>query len=250
MKKILLSVFVFSIIMPSFAFATWWNPISWFKKNAKPVEQTSVEIPKNDTPIDIKKKQEEVKNPIQKKSTKEIIKPTVTPTAIIPIATPPVWDACKNIEGVQSLAPTGMYADSGNCFPVVVKTDQQQCEDSFGANSLYTGQKNNNGGNICGCKDNYDWNNTNTACVESNKNQIQALKQEYNNKVSAINQQIIDIKSQYYVDLKNIDESGTWTSRANGLKQKLLTDTNIKIDQLNLQIQQITIDYNNRINQL
>jgi hypothetical protein len=36
-----------------------------------------------------------------------------------------VFDVCKNIEGIQTLAPTGMYSDNGNCLPVTTSTQQQ-----------------------------------------------------------------------------------------------------------------------------
>jgi hypothetical protein len=47
MKKILLSVFVLSILVPNLVFASWWNPFSWFTKQPKS-EQTN---PINNKPI-------------------------------------------------------------------------------------------------------------------------------------------------------------------------------------------------------
>lgn len=95
--------------------------------------------------------------------------PETTPALVSPpvvvAPTLPVWDVCKNIEGIQTLVPSGMYADSDNCFTLIVKTDQQKCEESFGSNSLYNGQKNTSGGLICGCKSGYNWNDAQTACV-------------------------------------------------------------------------------------
>lgn len=36
------------------------------------------------------------------------------------IATKPLFDVCKNIEGIQTLAPLGMYADNGNCSMIYI----------------------------------------------------------------------------------------------------------------------------------
>lgn len=46
-------------------------------------------------------------------------------TSPLSTSTTLAWDACKNIEGVQTLAPVGMYADNGNCLSSADKTIQQ-----------------------------------------------------------------------------------------------------------------------------
>jgi hypothetical protein len=43
-------------------------------------------------------------------------------------------------------------------------SDQQSCENSYGSNSSYSGQKNSSGGQICECKDGYVWNSDRTSC--------------------------------------------------------------------------------------
>lgn len=37
-----------------------------------------------------------------------------------------VFDVCKNIEGIQTVSPVGMYADNGNCSTITVNNNQQQ----------------------------------------------------------------------------------------------------------------------------
>ncbi len=89
-----------------------------------------------------------------------------------------------------------------------------------------------------------------TDIAQVRQNKIAALTNEYNSQVAAINQQIIDIKKQYYVDLAANNSAPIALEFQQGRAQKLLTDANAKIDQLNLQIQQLYLDYINKINQL
>ena len=52
----------------------------------------------------------------------DIAEKTETGTVVAPISQnfkQVVWDACKNIEGIQSIAPSGMYVDNGNCLPII-----------------------------------------------------------------------------------------------------------------------------------
>ncbi|OGI80432.1 hypothetical protein A3D43_00145 [Candidatus Nomurabacteria bacterium RIFCSPHIGHO2_02_FULL_41_52] len=119
-QKIVIAIIVGILIYPSITLAVWWNPASWFRKNIKPVEQTTViQVKPNNLPIEVKQKPTEKKisekkvpapkvNNTEKKSTKEVAIP-ITPMA-------PVWDVCKNIEGIQTLAPDGMYVDIGICL--------------------------------------------------------------------------------------------------------------------------------------
>lgn len=80
--------------------------------------------------------------------------------------------------------------------------------------------------------------------------QTQALLQEYNNKVAALDQQILDIKQQYYVDSAAVAHQGIPIEFIQGQQQKLLTDDNAKIDQLNLQKEQLRLYYLSKINNL
>ena len=56
--------------------------------------------------------------------------------------------------------------------PVITKTktDDENCKDSYGLNSYYTGTKNTDGNIICDCKTGYSWNSSQTACVIAKTN--------------------------------------------------------------------------------
>ena len=58
MKKYLIILFLAVFIIPSIAFASWWNPFSWFKKKVVPPPVVQVSIPtNNDQEIENLKKQ-------------------------------------------------------------------------------------------------------------------------------------------------------------------------------------------------
>lgn len=144
MKKYLSTMALIVFILPSVAFASWWNPISWFRKSPKPVEQNTVQVPTTQT--EKQKTSEEKISELQKQlddlkkqksnadSTK--IVPTINTTkskpkievnipitpqntsSIITSSPPPAWDSCRNINGAQSSVPEGMQGDgNGNCVP-------------------------------------------------------------------------------------------------------------------------------------
>jgi hypothetical protein len=69
------------------------------------------------------------------------------------------------------------------------------------------------------------------------------LTSDYNAQYNALQQQIIDIKTQYYIDLKNIDGTAGFLAQANGLKQKATDEANAKIQQIQLQEQQLYLNY-------
>ena len=133
-KKIntgLIALLMAITLIPQITFASWWSPISWFKKSTKPVEQPIVQVQQNNTPAKNTQKISDKKiseNKIsikkvsnaEKKSTKEVDISNTPQVVITP--TPLVWDVCKNIEGAQSIAPDGLYVDNGNCVPVSILT--------------------------------------------------------------------------------------------------------------------------------
>lgn len=130
MKKYLLSLLLVVFIIPSIAFASWWNPFSWFTKQSQTVQTT---LPVNGSIIintdtkeqktisaSVNNKKKITTNNTEKKST------SVSTPVVSQIVAPPVYDVCKNIEGIQTIAPSGMYVDNGNCLPVVSNNTQQQ----------------------------------------------------------------------------------------------------------------------------
>ncbi len=53
----------------------------------------------------------------------QALSPTATAS---PVSPAPVWDACKNVLGVQPTIPAGMYGDgNGNCYPDIEATPAQ-----------------------------------------------------------------------------------------------------------------------------
>lgn len=140
MKKYLLILFLIVFIIPSIAFASWWNPFSWFnswtfhKTETIPQEQVEIQKTSEEKISELQKQVDDLKNqklnsdspPVvnntQKKSTTKenntniVSSVKITPEVVTTAS--PVFDVCKNIEGVQSIAPDGMQANNGNCSKV------------------------------------------------------------------------------------------------------------------------------------
>jgi len=55
-------------------------------------------------------------------------------------------------------------SDQSACV-VVVETPDQICKNTYGANSVYSGQTNNQGGPLCQCESGYEWGPTGDSCV-------------------------------------------------------------------------------------
>ena len=56
-------------------------------------------------------------------STGTISAAPVAPAVTTPVASTPIFDACKNINGAQAAIPSGMYGDgNGNCLPIPIYT--------------------------------------------------------------------------------------------------------------------------------
>ena len=76
MKKYLSILFLIAFIIPSIAFASWWNPFTWFRKNTKPTEQPVVQVQQNNSLIKDAPKSEENKITKNKTTTTQKPKPT------------------------------------------------------------------------------------------------------------------------------------------------------------------------------
>lgn len=136
MKKYLYVFVLCVLLVPSLVFASWYNPLSWdiFHKtqtltvsptiNTEPIKTPDEKIP------ELKSHQ------LTSTSTVKIVKktpvqtsiPVVSTPVITPLApTPPPFDACENIEGIQTIVPDGTYPDGdGNCLPIVANPQIQQ----------------------------------------------------------------------------------------------------------------------------
>jgi len=80
MKKYLLVLFLIAFIVPSIAFASWWNPFSWFNGwtfHKTEVPQIQVETPKTSEEKinDLQKQLDDLKKLNQKTNTSQIAKP-------------------------------------------------------------------------------------------------------------------------------------------------------------------------------
>ena len=168
MKKYILIVAALSIV-PSIAFASWWNPLTWniFSSHQPnpPVQVISTTTPLNQTFTD--NSTTTATTTISVATTTEVIVATTsTPKINVPVK--------KVIPSINTPSPTTPTCPAGYTCTVPVQTqtsqqtqtitDQQSCENSYGPNSSYSGQKNSSGGQVCGCKDGYAWNSDRTSC--------------------------------------------------------------------------------------
>lgn len=76
----------------------------------------------------------------------------------------PATRAFLNTLNVPSVSqPTSAVGDQGS--QPVTTSNNQICQNQYGANSIYSGANNSQGGLICGCESGYQWNSNQTACV-------------------------------------------------------------------------------------
>lgn len=158
------------------------------------------------------------------------------------------------LSSIESNKTSTITLKTNNTVVEKTKTEKEICQDSYGPNSIYSGEKNKDI-LICGCKDNYGWNSDQTSCqkiVYSNNktNKNDELTKEYNSDVASINKQIVDIKNQYYKDLEANNKQAIPLQFIQGKADKLLNEANAKINQLNLKIDQLYFDYTIELNQL
>lgn len=155
MKKIFISATVMALIVPQIALASWWNPFSWsvwnvfqktdtksqvLEKHISEPQSKSNSVASSTTIVSLSELSKEATTSSSVKQKPTIVDETkLKPVAVQPkqsiqvaepstvqaTSAPVIFDACKNIEGVQTLAPDGMYADSGNCFSSPDKTIQE-----------------------------------------------------------------------------------------------------------------------------
>lgn len=76
-----------------------------------------------------------------------------------------------------------------------------------------------------------------------------SLIKERNERILVVQRKIDDLREQYQIDLQNIDKTAGFLAQANGLKQKLTQETNIKLQNFNSEITALYNEYNNKIGQ-
>ena len=144
MKKYFLVLSLIVVIIPSVAFASWWNPFSWsiFHGN-----NTKTQIIENKMP-----------EPISKNSNATTTTSTSSPKTVIKIV--PTNSTVKKVETVS----TPKAVNTTTSTPK--ETSDQFCARVFGINSMWNGTESNDQSNkICGCKTGYQWNDTQTQCI-------------------------------------------------------------------------------------
>jgi len=163
--------------------------------------------------------------------------PVVTPSPQ-PTQTQQPAVVCNNVSGGS--LPAGWYSDGqGNCSA----TSPQQQAATIAAQQQATQQAQQQA--------NQQAAQAAAAQAQQQKtNQINALTSQYNTQLNALNQQIIDIKNQYYIDLANIQSRPEGLAEQQGEEQNLLNKDNAQIAQIQLQEQQLYVTYQSQLNAL
>lgn len=79
---------------------------------------------------------------------------------------------------------------------------------------------------------------------------VNSITAQCNSQINSLNQQIIDMKNDYYKQVTAIENHPSDLAFQNGRISKLTSDTNQKIAEIDLQIQQIQLDCQKKFNQL
>ncbi len=174
--------------------------------------------------------------------------PTPTPTP-----TQPVIDVCNNIGGAQPNVPTGYIGDGqGNCYSATdnnspIAQKQAAALQAQQAAAEAAQQK-------ATLADQQAQQQAALEAQQEKTNQINALTSQYNTQFNALTQQILNIKKQYYIDSAaqtNQDIAmGTPTGLGGAHQQNLLDKANGQIAQIQLQEQQLYLNYQTQLNAL
>ena len=94
-------------------------------------------------------------------------------------------------------------------------------------------------------------NQNNQVKLDGKNTLIDTLTNEYNSEINVINQQILSIKNQYYIDVENINNNSSMSyGSKQGRIQILTDDANWEIQKLQTQQESLTLEYNSKINAL
>jgi len=245
MKKYLLVLLLVIFIIPSIAFASWWNPFSWFENwtfhkteitqpaiptgsqslqdlnnpylhpNAEPADtpSTTTTEPTNNSTDEVQKLQKEINDLKNQKSnsqkTENIVAPTPAPTPA-PVPAPVL---------APVVAPT--------LAPALTETGYQVCSEQF-SNETWDGTMA-NGKYNCVCQSGYGWNSTSGSCQSNQQAQAQ---------ITPLLQQIADIKHKALGEAIGEMTSGS-SVVGNGNATRILNNANTQITQLNSEIYNI-----------
>lgn len=231
------------MILPNIAFASWWNPFTWFKSKkvesapavvepqaTNPSAQKKITVPAPDTSVSKKKETPKAKaTPVIKTEPTPQIAPSPTPSAPpnTTLCNGTYWNACQS--GQDFVCPA-----SGNAYCQIPQQTYPQA-------NPYQQQTENQAIQQVQAE---------TALIQDKINQTNALVAEYNQKLAALEQQIIEIKNKYYQDYQNAARPGSFVSRVEAERQQLLNQANLKIGQIQNEEQQLYLDYQVKINAL
>src|SRR3989344_4324018 len=101
MKRYSLCLLLIVFLTPSIAFASWWNPFSWFKKQVVQPPVVQVFVPTTNSNNDKKVEREKVVLKKEKQDTKSTSK-QITPTSSLPVSG---GGAGMGFSGVQPSVP-------------------------------------------------------------------------------------------------------------------------------------------------
>lgn len=86
--------------------------------------------------------------------------------------------------------------------------------------------------------------------VNQINNQIEVVLSEYNEKIAAIDRQILAIEQKYYEDVKRVRNQPVAMPFIDGQIQKLAREADFEINQLQLEQERLRLEYQRRIREL
>ncbi len=198
LNKVFIAIIVLAVVTPSVAMASWWNPFTWFGSNVvkpqtvfTPIDISTTTTSVSTTTVTIQTHTatstatSTIKNKpaIKKQVSNTVITPDLTS---VPVSTPapasvPLCPNGATLESNCATFPNGTTVIIEPTPPQAVpKTNQQICEDSYGQNSVDSGNKNESGGPVCFCKSGYMWNSTRTSCQNTGQQSAPIFLPTYN----------------------------------------------------------------------
>lgn len=232
MKKTLISLAVVVLVVPQIALASWWNPISWFRKqptktatqesSVKTATSTASEIENLQKRIDDLKKQQ----PVVPATTASVIKKKTEKLA-------PPADNSETIKAqVQAQVEVALKAKADQeALIAKQKADEQSRIDL--ANAQLARQ----------LAEQAEITRIQLVNAQATRDaellaQQQAL-QIKKDKLNAINRQIADLNAKYAVDFAEAGRSGSTVGFAEGVQRRVTSQYNIDYATLVAQYQQI-----------
>lgn len=248
MKKYISILILALFIIPSVALASWWNPFTWkvFKKR-EPVPQVQViNTEKEKTPeekiVELQKQLDELKN---QKITTEPIKEIVN-TKEVKKNTPVINSnkSSKQLEEAKKEAELkAKFAEQDALINKQRAEEKARAEALEKQNELEVAKQRVQS-QIDAQKSSEEQKLKEDLVKLQNLN-IE-IKNNCTNPINALKQEALNVKSKYFSDLEYLQSSagsrGLTTGAVNSQSTKLLNDANTKIQDLNNQVQQKSLE--------